>query len=225
MVEPETGETSINKMPVDRRKMDRRDQIIDATTRLLGKIGLEGLTVRAVLNETGINRRSYYEHFSGKDELALAVLAKSVEMTAQDCRESIRGVDDPFERLRILINLIASGYRISGEDREVARRRGASLAREQIRLAEAYPKHLDAALEPLLALICRIIGEGVERGQMRQRAPERLAKFVYSLLSTAVIAELLADAPDAGSLARRKVLAEEIWEFCHGALLPTALTD
>jgi len=96
-------------------------------------------------------------------------------------------------------------------------RRGAALCREHMRLAESRPQELRMALQPLITLFSEQLAAGMETGQVRNIAPERLATLVYNLVSTTVHAEVLAQ--EAGEPLRidRTQLAEDIWEFCcHG---------
>lgn len=201
------------------RGVDRAAVMVEATLRLLGQSGLEGLNVRAVLKEAGINRRVFYEHFSGKDDLVLAVFAKSVQLTADACRSEMTGIVSPVERLRCVIFRLAVGDPRPGEDWGPALRRGAALCREHLRLAEARPERLHAALEPVLELMAQTIADGIAEGIIRAGSPGRLSKLIYNMLSTTVHAELLASVADAGSPQRRCALAEEIWEFCRSALV------
>src|SRR5262249_51766424 len=73
--------------------------------------------------------------------------------------------------------------------REGPNRRGAAMSRERLRLAEARPAELQAALEPLLDLIARELAAGMDAGCVRAAEPARLAALVYNLVSTTAHAE------------------------------------
>ncbi len=197
---------------------DRTGAIVDAAFSVLGDSGLEGLTVRAVLKAASLNRRSFYEHFLGKDDLVLAVFARSILMATENCRQRVAGMSDPIEGLKTVVMEIAIGDTPFAEDQSRSLRRGAALCREHMRLAESRPADLSRALKPLLDLLSELIASGIEQGRVRNHAPERLAALVYNLLSTTVHAELLAEEAGAGDHARRLKLADEIWQFCRGAI-------
>ena len=57
---------------------DRNQQIVAAAYDLLDEEGLEGLTIRAVLQRTGLARRALYDRFAGKDDLVLAVFDHTI---------------------------------------------------------------------------------------------------------------------------------------------------
>ena len=196
----------------------RRRQIIDAAYDLLDRAGLEGLTIRAVLAETGLARRAFYECFAGKDDLVLAVFALTIKLAAEHFHAQVQGVANPMERLRRIVTAIALG-RSSIDAMPGPSRRGAAMSREHLRLAESRPGDLQAALRPLIEVIARQLSDGMAAGVMRSAEPARLAAFVYNLVSTTVHAELLAQeeaaTPDYAHNAR---LAEEIWEFCRRAI-------
>jgi AcrR family transcriptional regulator len=198
---------------------DRTRQIIWAAYALLDDEGLEGLTIRAVLARTGLARRAFYERFAGKDDLVLAVFAYAISMAAAHYREQVAALADPMERLRIVITSIARGRgSLDGEDSEQSNRRGAALSREHLRLAEARPIELQAALSPLLDLIATMLSDGMAAGVVRQAAPPRLATLVYNLVSTTVHAEFLAQEGTHIDRAHREALADDIWAFCGRAI-------
>src|SRR3954447_2168659 len=89
--------------------LDRGRQIIDAAYDLLEHEGLEGLTIRAVLKRTGLSRRAFYERFSGKDDLVLAVFEQTIRLAATHYRAQLASAPDPLERLRLIVTSIVFG--------------------------------------------------------------------------------------------------------------------
>ena len=197
---------------------DRSRQIIDAAYDLLEDEGLEGLTIRAVLKKTGLSRRAFYERFSGKDDLVLAVFEQTIRLAAAHYREQVAAAPDPLERLRLVVTSIVFGSALDSTPSEETNRRGAALSREHLRLAESRPDDLQAALRPLLNLIAEQLSDGMKAGQVREFAPQRLAALVYNLVSTTVHTELLAEESARPDRARRAQLAADIWEFCRRAI-------
>jgi AcrR family transcriptional regulator len=197
----------------------RGDAIVAAAYELITEFGLDGLSVRAVLKKTGLNRRSFYERFSGKDDLILAVFEQSLQALAAQCRQLIAAKTDPLERLRYIVDHLVLGIPADSIDPARGFRRGAALCREHMRLAEARPDELRVALRPLIALLGEQLAAGVASGQVRDRPPERLAALVYNLVSTTVHAAVLAEEAGANPTDRGR-LAEDIWEFCLGGISP-----
>src|SRR5579871_4278648 len=118
----------------------RSRQIVDAAYELLGEEGLEGLTIRAVLNRTGLARRAFYERFAGKDDLVLAVFEQTIRFAATHFAAQIKTLADPMERLRLILTCVALGKSsLDDDDRELPNRFGAAMSREHLRLAESRP--------------------------------------------------------------------------------------
>lgn len=198
---------------------DRRAQLLAAAYDLLAEEGLEGLTIRAVLNRTGLARRAFYDCFAGKDDLVLAVFESTLQLAAEHYGLLARDIAAPLERLRFIVLAIVQGQGYLGEVPDHPRdRRGAALSREHMRLAESHPAELQAALRPLLAMIARQLADGMADGSVRQADPDRLASFVYNLVSSTAHTEFIAAADGSLDPVRRKALAEDIWEFCRRAL-------
>lgn len=198
---------------------ERSQQIIEAAYELLEHSGLEGLTIRAVLARTGLSRRAFYERFSGKDDLVLAVFEQTIRLAADQFREQVKDLGDPLARLEVIVTCIVLGTRAPDEAlHEHNDRRGAAMSREHLRLAESRPADLQAALRPLLALIAQQLSDGMTAGVVRNSAPQPLAVLVYNLVSTTVHTELLAEETGQPDRSRRVQLAADIWEFCRRAI-------
>jgi AcrR family transcriptional regulator len=198
---------------------DRRALLLGAAYELLAEDGLDGLTIRAVLARTGLARRAFYDCFPGKDELVLAVFESTLQLAAQHYGSMALGMADPIVRLRFIIMSIVQGQGDIGEVPDQPRdRRGAALSREHMRLAESHPEQLHAALRPLLAMISAQLADGMEQGSVRRADPDRLASFVYNLVSSTAHTEFIAAADGSLDPVRRKALAEDIWEFCRRAI-------
>ncbi len=199
--------------------LERSRKIVEAAYDLLEDEGLEGLTIRAVLNKTALSRRAFYERFEGKDDLVLAVFEQTIRMATQFFGELIVKLTDPMERLKLILTYIVLGKGMQPAAGVVqSNRRGAALSREHLRLAESRPHDLQVALRPLIALIEQELAAGMAAGVVRKDDPQRLAVLVYNVVSTTVHSELLASEnaqPDQASAAR---LANDIWEFCRRAI-------
>jgi AcrR family transcriptional regulator len=201
------------------RAPDRARRIVDAGYEILDEAGLEGLTIRAVLARTGLSRRAFYERFTGKDDLVLAVFERTLGLAASHYRALVAQVPSPIERLELIVTCVVLGREsLDAQPVEEADRRSAALCREHLRLAESRPDELQTALRPLIDLLAEVLAAGQAAGQVRPHAPQRLAVLVYNLVSTTVHAELLAEETARPEPGRRTELAREIWDFCRRAI-------
>lgn len=79
------------------RKLETRDRILRAGTRIFARKGYGQAAVEDILNEAGISRGAFYHHFSGKDEVFKALLGEHlqrefIEMRALEQAKSLREV-------------------------------------------------------------------------------------------------------------------------------------
>lgn len=197
--------------------LERSRKIVEAAYDLLEDEGLEGLTIRAVLTKTGLSRRAFYERFEGKDDLVLAVFEQTIRKATQYFAELIAKIDDPLERLKVMLTFIVLGKGTLPNSSH-SHRRGAALSREHLRLAESRPHDLQVALRPLIALIAQELAAGMAAGVVRQDDPQRLAALVYNVVSTTVHSELLASEGLELDQISTTHLANDIWEFCRRAI-------
>ena len=80
-------------------KVSRRDELIDATIRVIGRKGLGGASIRAIAHEVGLTIGVVTHHFRDKS----ALLCAALEFCFRPWRELIetsRAIADPAERLR-----------------------------------------------------------------------------------------------------------------------------
>jgi AcrR family transcriptional regulator len=218
---PRWEERSTHRVLEARRDqiLERSRHIVEAAYELLEEAGLDGLTIRAVLKKTGLSRRAFYERFADKDDLVLAVFEYTIGLASKHYSELVDALSDPIERLQLIVSsIVLGGSTLQGADSGSSNRRGAAMSREHLRLAQLRPHELQAALNPLLALIARQLSDGMRAGLVRDGSPQRLAALVYNLVSTTVHTELLAQETDRPDQLRRAELASDIWEFCRRAI-------
>ncbi len=195
--------------------------LVEAAYDLLEEEGLEGLTIRAVLARTGLARRAFYDNFTGKDDLVLAVFDRTIRLAADYYGHMAETIADPLDRLALIVSSIAIGTArlesLGESDEGIHANRSAALSREHLRLAESRPRELQAALAPLIALIADQLRAGMAAGVVRPCDADLQAGLIYNLVSTTVHSELLAGEgrPDRE---RRLKLAREIWDFCRRAV-------
>jgi AcrR family transcriptional regulator len=207
-------------MPAGKGENDREHRIVAAAYDLLDVEGLEGLTIRAVLARTGLARRAFYECFSGKDDLVLAVFETTLLGAAEYYAALAERLGDPLESIREIAQGIVLGrYNLEQDPGESIDRRSAAMAREHLRLAETRPDELQAALRPLLDFIAGQVRAGIRSGQLREADPDLQARLIYNIVATTAHTELIAQDRKGSDRERRRALAENLWEFCRRAIV------
>jgi AcrR family transcriptional regulator len=165
-------------------------------------------------------RRAFYECFSGKDDLVLAVFETTL-LGAAEYYDALAGkLGDPMETIREIAQGIVLGrYGLEQDPGESIDRRSAAMAREHLRLAETRPDELQAALKPLLDIIAEQVRAGISAGQFRACDPDLQARLVYNLVATTAHTELIAEDRTGSDREQRQQLAQSLWEFCRRAII------
>jgi AcrR family transcriptional regulator len=210
--QPRWEERSTRRVLKARRDqlLERSRSLVEAAYDLLEEDGLDGLTIRSVLERTSLSRRAFYERFADKDELVLAVFEHTIRLITRRCEEQATASSDPLERLKFVVTFLVQGSGTS-KGKHAGQQRAAAISQEHLRLAQSRPDDLQAALSPLLTLIARHLRDGMQAGLVRRTNPQRLAALIYNLVSTTVQSALLTKP---NPRAQHSELANEIWTFC-----------
>ncbi|BBY16361.1 amidohydrolase family protein [Mycolicibacterium litorale] len=139
----------------------RPERFMRSALAILGETGRTDFTVLEVVERSKTSLRSFYQHFSTKDELLLALIERIMSESARHWRAEADRLTGP-DALRTLIDRICVP---PGSDTQDRVNRG--LTSYNDRLAEAMPRKYAKVLAPLHALIADIIRRGVSDGDFR----------------------------------------------------------
>ena len=128
---------------------------------ILGETGRSDFTVLEVVERSKTSLRSFYQHFSTKDELLLALIDKIMAESTKKWREETAGLD-AAAALRVLIDRICAPAESTTQD---SINRG--LTSYNDRLAEILPREYARVLSPLHQLIADILNQGIAEGSFR----------------------------------------------------------
>src|SRR5690349_238827 len=144
---------------VDAEPRERR--FMKSALAILGETGRTDFTVLEVVERSKTSLRSFYQHFSTKDELLLALVDKIMSESTRKWREDTAGLP-AADALRILIDRICTPAETTTQDKV---NRG--LTSYNDRLAEALPSEYARVLAPVHELIKDIIHSGIDEGAFR----------------------------------------------------------
>ena len=128
---------------------------------ILGETGRTDFTVLEVVERSKTSLRSFYQHFSTKDELLLALIDKIMAESTQKWREETTGLDSTAA-LRLLIDRICAPAESTTQD---SINRGLTYYNDH--LAETLPGEYARVLSPLHQLIQDILNRGIAEGTFR----------------------------------------------------------
>ena len=150
--------------PVRRRDPEAtRRKLLEAARHEFAKHGLNGATVDDIVSRAGVNKQLVYHYFGDKDALYLAVLEWVYEeLRAKERELSLEGLP-PEQAIR---KLIESSFDHLAEHPDFI-----VLLNDENRGGAAHvrrSKKIEALHSPLVAMVSKILGEGVRSGVFRK---------------------------------------------------------
>src|SRR5271156_3156836 len=136
----------------------RDARFIKTAVAILGETGRTDFTVQEVVARSKTSLRAFYQHFSSKDELLLALFDRTIAHSAQLWRAETTGMDSTAA-LKLVLDRISQQPESSTQD---SINRALSLYNQH--LAETRPREYARVLSPLHQLIRDIVGQGITEG-------------------------------------------------------------
>jgi AcrR family transcriptional regulator len=192
---------------VDTEPRERR--FMKSALAILGETGRTDFTVLEVVERSKTSLRSFYQHFTTKDELLLALVDKIMSESTKKWREDTAGVESTAA-LRILIDRICTPAESTTQDRV---NRG--LTNYNDHLAETLPREYARVLSPLHELIKDIINRGIDEGTFRSGITvDATAALIMQSALGAIRLQVLG-----AELNGAPIDADHIYEFCIAGLV------
>ena len=191
---------------VGRQALQRSRKIIRAARALVEEGGLEALTLRPLLETSGLSRRAFYDRFDGMDDVLLALFEDAMARGAEGLGKQVAKVEGAPEKIEAIVRAMASSARSAARSRKYI----LAMSSEHARLAEQRPAELRQATRPLNGLMARILDEGMREGTVRKADPEGLAEMLHALVASEVRRNLHLERPS-------KRWLDDLCDFClHG---------
>ena len=94
------------RAPRKKEEIDEvRDKILDSALDIICNEGYDSLTMRKLGSRLGCAAKTIYNYYSCKEEIYLRILTKGFQTLNTCADESLKGVSDPVEKLKILCNV------------------------------------------------------------------------------------------------------------------------
>lgn len=139
----------------------RAARFIKTAVEILGETGRTDFTVQEVVARSKTSLRAFYQHFSSKDELLIALLERTMAQSAQAWRAETDGLDSTAA-IKLIIDRISAEPESSAQD---SLNRAMNLYNQH--LAETRPRDYARVLSPLHELIRDVVQRGITEGVFR----------------------------------------------------------
>ena len=84
----------------------RKKSILEAAERCIISHGIEGVTMRSIASEAGINLASLHYYFENKENLLTSLINQKFMDYGSKFSESLSNVDSPAEQIRSVVNYL-----------------------------------------------------------------------------------------------------------------------
>jgi len=187
----------------------RTKRFMKSALAILGETGRTDFTVLEVVERSKTSLRSFYQHFSTKDELLLALIDKIMSESTRKWREDTADLPS-ITALRVLVDRICKPAESTTQDRV---NRGLTYYNDH--LAETLPREYARVLSPLHELITDIINRGIAEGSFRgDISVDATAALIMQSALGAMRLQVLG-----AELNGVPIGADHIYEFCVGGLV------
>lgn len=147
---------------VDESQPTTRDaRFIRTAVEILGETGRTDFTVQEVVARSKTSLRAFYQHFSSKDELLIALLERTMAQSTQAWRAETTGLAST-EAIKLIIDRISAEPESSTQD---SLNRAMNLYNQH--LAESRPRDYARVIAPLHDLLRDVIQRGISEGVFR----------------------------------------------------------
>jgi uncharacterized protein (TIGR00369 family) len=186
----------------------RDARFIKTVVEILGETGRTDFTVQEVVARSKTSLRAFYQHFSSKDELLIALLERTMAQSAQAWRAETAGLDSTAA-IKLIIDRISAEPESSTQD---SLNRAMNLYNQH--LAETRPRDYARVLSPLHELIRDVVQRGITEGVFRPNldvgpAAAIIMQSVLGALRLHWLGAELTGAP---------IDAAQLYDFCVRAL-------
>ena len=163
-----SGEAAIRDRAVERslrtaraKAVSRNQRYIQTAIAILAETGDTDFTLHELAERSGTSLRTFYQHFSSKDELFLALLEEVMEEAVAQWRKKA-GELEPLAALRLVVDKV-HGRSLNADYKGI----NGALSSFNIHLAEARPADYGQVLLPLYDLLLDIVTRCIDAKVIR----------------------------------------------------------
>jgi len=143
-----------------KRKLDKRQQIIDAAVEVFARTGFHGSRVADVARQAEVADGTIYNYFKSKDDILISIFEEKMGDMIEQAEAVISGLADPLEKLfRLAV------FHMDNVERH---KNVAKVLQVELRLSNTFMKeYKPVRLRQYMDVIGRVIEEGIASGAIR----------------------------------------------------------
>ena len=84
--------------------MARQEHILDATIRLIGRDGIESVSMAAIAVESGLSRPALYQYFASQEDIFAELVINELADLSNELDARVAIHDDPQEQVRVWVH-------------------------------------------------------------------------------------------------------------------------
>lgn len=192
-----------------------RREILTAASTTLREQGIQGLSIAAVLDRTGLGTRAFYRHFGSKDELVAALFLEMARVEERRLRRRMAAAPNEIEAVSAWID---GRLDLAFDENTKSGLRRASLeAQSQIFVS---PNLVQPAYEQLLKPLSEALQRGLQHGVFHHIDPVADAQAIHAVVWAGIERQWSTGDGDRDAVRQRAL------RFCLGGLgvTPEAIT-
>jgi len=198
--------------PAADRAIKRGHAIISAAARVIYRSGGDDFTMRNVADEAGLSLRALYQHFSGKDDLLVALFEESQVVFAGLIERHAARYAEPLDKLG------AALYFATDPRQHTDHEYNAAIARYVMRASVTAAEQVGHARRPVVEVLARLINEAMLAGELKPGDPEAAASSISLAYVSYQFSTYLGNFTGAALPANEKLV--RFWLQGMGARLP-----
>jgi AcrR family transcriptional regulator len=162
----------------ERRRDRSRDEILEATRRVLLRSGIAATTLDAVAAEVGVSKTAIYYYFASKDALLFELVFRVTEERARAVHDQVASAHDGGDALRAIITETVRGFAARLDDFRLVFLHAQVAGPGAVRIEPSQFARLRPLNDLSYAGTAKLLAEQRKRRPSRARVEPRLMAFL-----------------------------------------------
>lgn len=171
----------VGRPPDARRQERRRNEILEAATRVFARVGFAATDVQEIAVAAGVGKGTVYRYFPSKEELFLASVDQGMQRLTETVEIAAAAVNQPLVRIEAAVRAYLAYFDQHPEMVELFIQERAHF-RDRDR--STYFIHHDANIGPWREMLAALIRDGIVRELPTDSVLDVISDLLYGTLFT-----------------------------------------